>query len=87
MLFSLIAEKCKKRTLVYKASLCSLCVTGVEFIFGVVFNIMLKINVWDYSGMPFNLFGQVCLLYTFLWGVLSAFCLPLADIMNRKLQS
>ncbi len=86
MLFSLVAEKCKKRTLVYKASLCALGVTAVEFIFGVVFNVLLKMNVWDYSNLPFNILGQVCLLYTLLWGVLCAIFLPVADMMNRKLQ-
>ncbi len=86
VLFSLIAEKCKKRTLIYKSSLCALGVTAIEFIFGVIFNILLKMNVWDYSGMPFNVHGQVCLLYTLLWGVLGAMVLPVADMMNRKLQ-
>lgn len=87
MLFSVISEKCKKRTLVCKAALCSLGVTAVEFVFGVVFNIILKMNVWDYSGVPFNLFGQVCLLYTILWGILGAACMPLADMMNRKMEA
>jgi len=86
VLFSLIAEKCKKRTLIYKSSLCALGVTAIEFIFGVIFNILLKMNVWDYSSVPFNIHGQVCLLYTLLWGVLGAMVLPIADMMNRKLR-
>ena len=36
-------------------------VTGVEFAFGCVFNLALKMNVWDYSHLPFNVAGQVCL--------------------------
>ena len=87
LLFSLIEEKCKKRTLIYKASLCSLCVTAVEFVFGVVFNLMLKMNVWDYSNLPFNVLGQICLLYTLLWGVLSMACLPIANVMNQKIKA
>ena len=86
VLFSVIADKCKKRTLVCKASLCALGVTLVEFIFGVVFNLIFKMNVWDYSAVPFNLFGQVCLLYTLLWGVLGAACMPLAEVINRKME-
>ena len=86
VLFSLIAEKCKKRTLIYKSSLCALGVTVIEFIFGVIFNILLKMNVWDYSSVPFNIHGQVCLLYTLLWGILGAMVLPIADMMNRKLR-
>ncbi len=86
VIFSVISEKYKKRTCICKASFCALSVTLVEFIFGIVFNLILKMNVWDYSKMPFNLFGQVCLLYTLLWGILGAACLPLADYLNRKLE-
>ena len=86
IIFSVISEKCKKRTHICKASLCALGVTLVELIFGRVFNLILTMNVWDYSEMPFNLFGQICLLYTLFWGVLGAACLPLAELINRKLE-
>lgn len=86
VIFSLISEKCKKRSLVFKASLCSLSVTSVEFVFGVIFNMILKMKVWDYSNLRFNLLGQVCLLYSLLWALLGAACLPLADFINRKLK-
>ena len=42
-------------------------ITSVELIFGVVFNIALKMNVWDYSAMPLNYKGQICLPYSLLW--------------------
>ncbi len=60
-----------------KCALCSLAVTAVEYVSGCLFNLRLKLNVWDYSEMPFNLNGQVCLLYTVLWGFLSATAMPL----------
>lgn len=28
---------------------------------------------WDYSGMPFNLNGRICLLYSIFWGILGVF--------------
>ena len=34
-------------------------------------------NVWDYSGFPLNIMGQVCLLYSVLWGLLSIVAIPL----------
>ena len=86
VIFSVISERCKKRTCIFKAVSCALSVTLVELIFGIVFNLVFKMNVWDYSKMPFNLFGQVCLLYTLLWGVLGAAFLPLADYLNKKLE-
>ena len=86
VIFSLISERYKQRNCVCKAVACALSVTLVELIFGIVFNLILKMNVWDYSKMPFNIFGQVCLIYTLLWGVLGAACLPIAELINRKLE-
>ena len=42
-------------------------ITGVEFGVGLLVNVIGKRKVWDYSHVPFNLFGQVCLPYTILW--------------------
>lgn len=42
-------------------------VTIVEFISGCIINLVLDWNVWDYSNLPFNLLGQVCLYFFFLW--------------------
>lgn len=47
-------------------------ITGIEFIFGIVFNIWLKEGVWDYSGAPLNIMGQVCLPFSAIWLAMSA---------------
>ena len=70
-----------------KCALCSLAVTAVEYVSGCLFNLRLKLNVWDYSEMPFNLNGQVCLLYTVLWGFLSATAMPLYRFFRRRLET
>lgn len=57
--------------------LCSAAVTAVEFFSGCLFNLKLHMNVWDYSGFPLNIMGQVCLLYSVLWGLLSIVAIPL----------
>ena len=57
--------------------LCSAAVTAVEFFSGCLFNLKLHMNVWDYSGFPLNIMGQVCLLYSVLWGLLSIVAVPL----------
>ncbi len=50
--------------------LCSTAViTALEFIFGVIFNLWLDEGVWDYSNMPLNLFGQICLPFSTIWFV------------------
>ncbi len=54
-------------------------ITAVEFIVGITVNLILKWNVWDYSKVPFNLVGQVCLPYSVLWFLL---CIPIIIICN-----
>ena len=60
-------------------------VTGVEFAFGCVFNLALKMNVWDYSHLPFNIAGQVCLWFTILWSALAAIGIPLSRMAYNYL--
>ena len=42
-------------------------ITGLEFITGCIVNLWLGWNVWNYSNVPFNVLGQICLPYILLW--------------------
>ncbi len=42
-------------------------ITGVELVFGVVFNLFLGMSVWNYSSVPGNILGQICPVYSLLW--------------------
>lgn len=42
-------------------------ITGVEFTIGVLVNMVLKMDVWDYSQMPLNILGQICVPFSILW--------------------
>lgn len=42
-------------------------ITSIEFVSGCVINLWLGWNVWDYSNLPFNVFGQICLPFSFIW--------------------
>lgn len=42
-------------------------------------------NVWDYSNMPFNLLGQICLPFTVIWFFLSAVAVVLDDWIRHIL--
>ena len=42
-------------------------ITSLEFLTGLVVNRLLGWNVWDYSGMPLNVLGQICVPYMLLW--------------------
>ncbi len=45
----------------------SLIITAAEFFCGLVVNVLLGLDVWDYSDLPFNLMGQVCLRFVLIW--------------------
>lgn len=57
-------------------------VTVLEFITGCIVNICLGWNVWDYSNMPLNILGQVCLPFSLLWILLSIVCIIVDDYLR-----
>ena len=58
-----------------------LVVTAVEFVAGSIVNLRLGWQVWDYSGMRYQLYGQVSLGYSLLWCALCAPAFPLLDFI------
>ncbi len=58
---------------------CTLFTTVGEFFTGVVVNIILKWNVWDYSNMPLNIYGQICLPFTLLFAILNLIAIIFDD--------
>ena len=48
-------------------------ITAMELVVGVVVNLVMRWNVWDYKSMPLNVMGQICLYYSFGWFLL---CIP-----------
>ncbi len=49
-------------------------ITTLEFITGIIVNIIFDLKVWDYSDVWGNVMGQICIPYTFMWGVLGLLC-------------
>ena len=62
--------------------ICSVGITAIEFLAGVAINLIFKLNVWDYSNQPFNILGQICLLYSFLWFLLSLLAIVADDFLR-----
>ena len=81
-LFSLIAEMLRGRPIILRAVVCALCVTAVEFIFGLIFNLWLGLGVWDYSYMPLNILGQVCPIFSLIWVGLAIAFMPFVEAIN-----
>ena len=72
-------------SLVGQMLLCSLMITVVEFVVGMIVNRYLHLAVWDYSGQQYNFRGQICLLYCNLWFWLSGPVIVLHDLMEHFL--
>lgn len=60
----------------------ALIITAVEFIFGIIVNVWLELDVWDYSDLPYNLLGQICIIYTTIWFFLSPLAILLDDYLR-----
>ncbi len=68
-----IYKKHREISYLKKYIIASIVITFIEFFVGFIFNIILKQKVWNYSNMPFNIYGQICLIYSFLWGFVGIF--------------
>lgn len=68
--------------IVWQALIGGTMVTCLEFITGVIVNIWLKLGVWDYSGLPLNILGQVCLPFYFAWAGLSVVAIVFDDYLR-----
>lgn len=66
-------------SLTLQAVLGSLVVTVVELVAGIVLNCWLGLDIWDYSNLPFNLWGQICLPFSALWVLLAGVAVVLDD--------
>ena len=51
----------------------ALLTTALEFVTGFVLEKFFHDKWWDYSDMPFNIKGYVCLKFTVLWGLAASF--------------
>ena len=66
-----------------RALLGAALVTCAEFFSGLLLNLALRWDIWDYSGLPGTLLGQVCLLYAALWVPLSGAGILLSGVLDR----
>ena len=53
--------------LLMAAAMGALIITCYEFFVGMVVNLRLGWDVWDYSALPENVLGQICPAFTGIW--------------------
>lgn len=57
-------------------------VTALEFVWGYILNIVLQLNLWDYSNMWGNFMGQICPLFSLTWCLISGVAIVLDDYLK-----
>lgn len=55
-----------------------------EFVTGCIVNLWFDWNVWNYSDLPFNLYGQICLQFILLWVPISLLAIVLDDVIRWR---
>lgn len=71
-------------SIIQQMAISAIIVTAVEFVSGIILNLWLGWNVWDYSNMPFNILGQICLPFTVLWFFLAFVAIVVDDFLRWK---
>lgn len=65
--------------LIYKCLVGAVIITSVELVTGLIVNMTLKWDVWDYSQRAFNFLGQICPRYFVYWFML---CIPVVKLFD-----
>ena len=83
ILIGLINEYISWDMKLWKQMLIGACiVTFMEFISGYIMNIKLGWQVWDYSNLPFNIMGQICLPFSIIWFFISLVAIVVDDYLR-----
>ena len=69
--------------LVFRAVVYMLGIFVVEYVSGIIFTWGFGLRIWNYSNLPFNLHGQITLLYAPFWWGLGLF----AEYLYRKVDA
>lgn len=81
---SAVLERCGdecpwEMVLPMQALICTVVITATELVAGLILNVWLGLGVWDYSDLPLNFMGQICLWFSAVWFVLSLVFIPVFD--------
>ena len=82
VLIGMINEITPKMNIILQMLIGAVIVTIIEFFSGYIINIILGLNVWDYSNLKFNILGQFSLLFAFLFLPLCLIAIILDDYIR-----
>ena len=83
LLLYVINEKLRAVPFVLKCFLGAGIITVAELLSGIVVNLWLGWDVWDYSELRYNLLGQISIKTSLLWLLLCVPAFALSDIVKQ----
>lgn len=83
VLVGILDEVQRKPPIILQMLQSAVIITVLEFITGCIVNLWLGWNVWDYSELPFNILGQVCLYFFVAWFFLSYIVIKTENLMHK----
>ncbi len=90
-LLTILLYKEEKSFLLKIFALSFLSATLLEYIMSFGMELVMGFCAWDYSNLPFNINGRVCLLFSIFWGFLGIFWIkfiyPFFQKMLKKLNN
>lgn len=69
---------------VVRCALCAVVISLAELAAGLMVN--RQFQVWNYSELPLNLWGQICPIFSLLWGVVSLLATPVFNRCKAQIQ-
>ena len=71
-----------KTPLITQSLIGAVIITALEYITGLIVNVKLGWNIWDYSNIPLNIQGQICLPFFMLWIFVAALGIVIDDYLR-----
>lgn len=72
----------RSKPILIQCLLGGLYITVLEFLSGLLLNVALGFNLWDYSHIPGNILGQVNPMHSFFWVAITPLAFWLDDVMR-----
>lgn len=82
-LFYMINYTLPSNSLIMRCIIATLIITSFEFLVGYIVNIVFNLNVWNYSDMPYNVKGQICLGFSTIWLIFGIPMTLLSDVLRK----
>lgn len=83
LLIYVVDEKLGRIGLISKCIIGALGITVAELLSGIIVNIWLQLDIWDYSRLQYNFLGQISIKTSVLWFLLSVPAFILSGIVRE----